>query len=92
MALAHPTKPSGISGPTLVSACTRSSVTGFLLTHRTSLLRDAANANGMLLTLRCRTLDIIHVAAALVLGTKEFVTFDARQGALAKLVGLTVRP
>ena len=43
-------------------------------------------------TLGCRTLDIIHVAAALVLGTKEFVTFDARQGALAKLVGLTVRP
>ena len=43
-------------------------------------------------TLGCRTLDIIHVAAALVLGAKEFVTFDARQGALAKKVGLTVRP
>jgi predicted nucleic acid-binding protein len=43
-------------------------------------------------TLGCRTLDIIHVAAALVIGAKEFVTFDARQGALAKRVGLTVRP
>ena len=41
--------------------------------------------------LGCRTLDIIHVAAALVLGAREFVTFDARQGALAKKVGLTVR-
>lgn len=42
--------------------------------------------------LGCRTLDIIHVAAALVLGAKEFVTFDARQGALAKQAGLTVKP
>ena len=42
--------------------------------------------------LGCRTLDIIHVAAARVLGVKEFVTFDARQGALAKQVGLTVKP
>ena len=42
--------------------------------------------------LGCRTLVIIHVAAALVLGAKEFVTFDARQGALAKQAGLTVRP
>ena len=43
-------------------------------------------------TLGCRTLDIIHVAAALVLGIKEFVTFDVRQGALAKEAGLTVKP
>jgi predicted nucleic acid-binding protein len=42
--------------------------------------------------LGCRTLDIIHVAAALVLGIKEFVTFDGRQGALAKQVGLSVKP
>jgi len=42
--------------------------------------------------LGCRTLDIIHVAAALVLGAKEFVTFDGRQGALAKQIGLTVKP
>lgn len=43
-------------------------------------------------TLGCRTLDIIHVAAALVIGAKEFLTFDRRQGALAKQAGLTVRP
>ena len=42
--------------------------------------------------LGCRTLDIIHVAAALVLDATEFVTFDGRQGALAKQVGLTVKP
>ena len=43
-------------------------------------------------TLGCRTLDIIHVAAALILGAKEFVTFDTRQAALAKQAGLVVRP
>jgi len=43
-------------------------------------------------TLGCRTLDIIHVAAALVIGTKEFVTFDARERALATRAGLTVKP
>ncbi len=42
--------------------------------------------------LGCRTLDIIHVAAALVIGAKEFVTFDGRQGALARQAGLTVKP
>jgi predicted nucleic acid-binding protein len=42
--------------------------------------------------LGCRTLDIIHVAAALVLGAKEFVTFDVRQGVMAKQAGLTVKP
>ena len=39
-----------------------------------------------------RTLDIIHIAAALVLGAREFVTFDARQAALAKQAGLSVKP
>jgi predicted nucleic acid-binding protein len=42
--------------------------------------------------LGCRTLDIIHVAAAVVIGVKEFVTFDRRQGAMAKQAGLTVKP
>jgi predicted nucleic acid-binding protein len=42
--------------------------------------------------LGCRTLDIIHVAAALVIGSKEFVTFDRRQGTLAKQAGLMVKP
>lgn len=42
--------------------------------------------------LGCRTLDIIHVAAALVIGAAEFVTFDRRQAAMAKQAGLTVKP
>lgn len=36
-----------------------------------------------------RTYDVIHVASALVLGTKRFLSFDAKANALAKLVGLT---
>ena len=48
---------------------------------------SAANAA----TVGCRSLDIIHVAAALVIGVKEFVTLDHRQAALARAAGLTVR-
>jgi hypothetical protein len=40
----------------------------------------------------CRTLDIIHVAAAIVIGAREFVTFDARQRAVAIQCGLAVKP
>ena len=39
-----------------------------------------------------RSLDILHVAAALVLGATEFCTFDTRQGKLAQLAGLHVQP
>lgn len=35
-----------------------------------------------------RTLDILHVAAALVLGLPTFYTFDRRQAQLAKAEGL----
>ena len=41
-------------------------------------------------TLGTRTLDILHIAAALVLGLAEILTFDARQAALAKAAGLKV--
>lgn len=41
-------------------------------------------------TLGTRSLDILHVAAALVLGLPEFLTFDRRQHALAKAAGLAV--
>jgi predicted nucleic acid-binding protein len=37
-----------------------------------------------------RTLDILHVAHALVLGIQEFLTFDRRQADLAKAAGLKV--
>ena len=39
-----------------------------------------------------RAIDVLHVAAASVLGLREFVTFDVRQKALARKVGMTVRP
>lgn len=41
-------------------------------------------------TIGTRTLDILHVAAALVLGLPEFLTFDHRQQALAIAAGLHV--
>lgn len=39
-----------------------------------------------------RGFDILHVATALELGAKEFLTFDAQQGKLAKAAGLKVKP
>ena len=37
-----------------------------------------------------RSMDVLHVAAALVLGIPEFLSFDKRQSALAKASGLKV--
>jgi hypothetical protein len=37
-----------------------------------------------------RSLDVLHVSSALVLGLAEFLTFDQRQLALAKAAGLKV--
>ncbi len=39
-----------------------------------------------------RTLDLLHVAGARILGRTEFLTFDKRQRSLAALAGLTVLP
>ena len=39
-----------------------------------------------------RSLDILHVATALVSGATEFCTFDERQCRLARLAGLRVQP
>jgi predicted nucleic acid-binding protein len=41
-------------------------------------------------TLGTRSLDILHVATALVLGSKDFLSFDHRQAALAEAAGLAV--
>ena len=43
-------------------------------------------------TIGTRSLDVLHVAAASVLGATEFCTFDARQGKLAQAIGLQLRP
>jgi len=39
-----------------------------------------------------RAFDILHVAAALHFGTKDFLTFDSKQGKLARAVGLNPEP
>ena len=39
-----------------------------------------------------RAMDVLHVAAAAVLGIGEFLTFDTRQKALARKSGMRVRP
>jgi len=38
-----------------------------------------------------RGFDILHIATALELGAKDFLTFDTRQTSLAKAVGLKVK-
>jgi predicted nucleic acid-binding protein len=43
-------------------------------------------------TIGSRSLDILHVAAALVSGATNFYTFDDRQRKLAQLAGLRVQP
>ena len=43
-------------------------------------------------TIGARSLDILHVAAALILGAKQFVSFDRRQRSLAIRTGLKVLP
>jgi predicted nucleic acid-binding protein len=40
----------------------------------------------------CRTFDILHVATAVHLGAREFLTFDASQRKLATAAGLKVKP
>lgn len=53
--------------------------------------REAERLSGLYTkVIGTRTLDILHVAQATILGIKEFLTFDARQAALAKAAGLKV--
>lgn len=40
----------------------------------------------------CRSLDILHVAAALELGAVRFLSFDGRQRQLARRAGLRIGP
>ena len=39
-----------------------------------------------------RSLDVLHVAAAVVIGASNLLTFDTRQGELAARAGLTLAP
>lgn len=60
---------------------------------RATLRRALALSRAHTASVGCRTLDVIHVAAALELGRRQFVTFDRRQQRLARAAGLkTVSP
>jgi predicted nucleic acid-binding protein len=58
------------------------------LLWRRALDRTAELSRAHTISLGTRTLDVLHVASALELGAKTFVTYDTRQAALAKAVGL----
>jgi predicted nucleic acid-binding protein len=60
------------------------------LLWRTVLKRAADLSRQHTPTLGTRSLDVLHVASALELGLKHFVTFDNRQGKLAAAAGLKV--
>ena len=58
------------------------------LWHR--VLADAeSSALNYTPTVGCRTLDVLHVTAAKLIGATDFCTFDTRQSGLAAKVGLT---
>lgn len=58
------------------------------LPWRAALDRTAELSRAHTITLGTRTLDVLHVASALELGARTFVTYDTRQASLAKAVGL----
>ena len=60
---------------------------------RRAVERGAALSRTYTASLGTRTLDVLHVASALELGSRAFVTYDDRQALLAKKVHLrVVRP
>ena len=58
------------------------------LLWRAVLKRSAELSREHTPALGTRSLDVLHVASAVELGAKRFVTFDERQGRLAAAVGL----
>lgn len=60
------------------------------LLWRAVLKRAADLSRAHTPTLGTRSLDVLHVASALELGLKRFVTFDTRQRQLALTAGLKV--
>jgi hypothetical protein len=55
---------------------------------RSALRRAADLSREHTPELGCRSLDVLHVACALELDLRSFLTFDARQRQLARAVGL----
>ncbi|HKB90229.1 MAG TPA: type II toxin-antitoxin system VapC family toxin [Opitutaceae bacterium] len=58
------------------------------LLWRTALNRAADLSRQHSRTLGTRSLDVLHIASALELGFRTFITFDTRQQNLVKAVGL----
>jgi predicted nucleic acid-binding protein len=58
------------------------------LWHRVLGVAESISTN-QTATIGCRTLDVLHVAAAKLAGVTEFCTFDTRQADLVKNVGMT---
>lgn len=58
------------------------------LLWRATLKRASDISREFTRALGCRSLDVLHVASALELGLRSFVTFDARQKQLARAVKL----
>lgn len=58
------------------------------LLWRAALKRASEISREYTPSLGCRSLDVLHVASALELGFKSFLTFDLRQQQLARAVGL----
>ncbi|TVP81102.1 MAG: PIN domain-containing protein [Puniceicoccaceae bacterium] len=56
--------------------------------RRAELMADFRKLSGLTPRLGCRTMDIIHVACAMQLRPKAFLTFDYRQRELAKTTGV----
>jgi predicted nucleic acid-binding protein len=68
-----------------------------ILTHTTIPWTNTFRESEALATLHTETLGVrsialLHVGLALALETTEFLTYDARQAALAKAAGLRVKP
>jgi len=59
---------------------------------RSALMSDFRTLSRQTPRLGCRTMDILHVAYALQLLPKLFISFDDRQRALAAHAGLSVLP
>lgn len=60
------------------------------LLWRAALDRSASLSRQYAHKLGTRALDVLHVASALELGAKRFVTYDARQARLAEACGLNL--
>jgi predicted nucleic acid-binding protein len=58
--------------------------------HRSDLMETYRRLSAETPRLGCRTMDILHVACAVEIGASAFLTFDKRQGELARFAGLDV--